>query len=49
MKIIHILYLTEFAGTEKVCVDLCNEMSKKMKCIYYVIKMVLMAKLLLII
>lgn len=29
MKIIHILYLTEFAGTEKVCVDLCNEMSKK--------------------
>lgn len=29
MTIVHILYFTEFAGTEKVCVDLCNEMSKE--------------------
>lgn len=28
MKIVHILYFTEFAGTEKVCVDLCNTMSQ---------------------
>ncbi|WP_228198710.1 MULTISPECIES: glycosyltransferase [Acinetobacter] len=28
MKIVHILYFTEFAGTEKVCVDLCNAMSQ---------------------
>lgn len=27
MKILHILYFTEFAGTEKVCTDLCNELS----------------------
>ena len=28
LKIVHILYFTEFAGTEKVCVDLCNAMSQ---------------------
>ncbi len=28
MKIVHLLYFTEFAGTEKVCVDLCNTMSQ---------------------
>ncbi|MCD8213789.1 MAG: glycosyltransferase [Campylobacter sp.] len=29
MKILHTLFWTHFAGTEKVCVDLCNEMSKR--------------------
>lgn len=29
MKILQVLYFTEFAGTEKVCVDLCNEMCKE--------------------
>lgn len=28
MKILHTLNWMQFAGTEKVCVDLCNEMSK---------------------
>ncbi len=28
MKILHTLHWVQFAGTEKVCVDLCNEMSK---------------------
>lgn len=28
MKILHTLHWIQFAGTEKVCVDLCNEMSK---------------------
>lgn len=29
MVIIHVLYFSELTGTEKVCIDLCNEMSKK--------------------
>lgn len=29
MKILHTLHWIQFAGTEKVCVDLCNEMSKE--------------------
>lgn len=29
MIILHTLHWVQFAGTEKVCVDLCNEMSKK--------------------
>lgn len=29
MRILHILMFSEFSGTEKVCIDLCNEMSKK--------------------
>ena len=29
MKIIHTLHWVQFAGTERVCVDLCNEMSKQ--------------------
>ena len=29
MKILHTLHWTLFAGTEKVCVDLCNELSKE--------------------
>lgn len=29
MKILQTLHWVQFAGTEKVCVDLCNEMSKK--------------------
>ena len=28
MKILHTLHWIQFAGTEKVCVDLCNEISK---------------------
>ncbi|MBE2985919.1 glycosyltransferase [Campylobacter sp. RM12920] len=28
MKILHTLHWVQFAGTEKVCVDICNEMSK---------------------
>ncbi|KAB0581279.1 putative lipopolysaccharide biosynthesis protein [Campylobacter sputorum subsp. bubulus] len=28
MKILQTLHWVQFAGTEKVCVDLCNEMSK---------------------
>ncbi|CZE51357.1 glycosyltransferase [Campylobacter geochelonis] len=28
MKILHTLHWVQFAGTEKVCVDLCNQMSK---------------------
>ncbi|MCI6989585.1 MAG: glycosyltransferase [Campylobacter sp.] len=33
MKILQTLHWTQFAGTEKVCVDLCNEMSKNHKVI----------------
>lgn len=29
MKILHTLHWVQFAGTEKVCVDLCNEMCKE--------------------
>ncbi len=29
MKILHTLHWVKFAGTEKVCVDLCNEFSKR--------------------
>lgn len=29
MKILHTLHWVSFAGTEKVCIDLCNEMSKE--------------------
>ncbi len=29
MKILHTLHWIQFAGTEKVCVDLCNEMVKE--------------------
>lgn len=29
MKILHTLHWVQFAGTEKVCVDLCNEMVKE--------------------
>ncbi|MFL1706909.1 glycosyltransferase [Campylobacter sp. MOP7] len=29
MKILHTLHWVQFAGTEKVCTDLCNEMSRK--------------------
>ncbi len=29
MRILHTLHWVQFAGTEKVCVDLCNEMVKE--------------------
>ena len=29
MRILHTLHWVQFAGTEKVCVDLSNEMSKE--------------------
>ena len=29
MIILHTLHWTQFAGTEKVCVDLCNEQAKQ--------------------
>ena len=29
MIILHTLHWIQFAGTEKVCVDLCNELSKE--------------------
>ncbi|MBE7357661.1 hypothetical protein [Campylobacter sputorum] len=29
MKILQTLHWVQFAGTEKVCIDLCNQMSKE--------------------